>query len=168
MLDTSVGNLLSRIKETHWRWAVGTWKDVAREMQLNPVGDRHTEQSGKTPYVDPFGRKAWAKWRNSNPVSLGFEVVEYDTSPDLSEEQYEQLFARADREFERVQQAITDLWGNCAFIGRYGDIGFPNDESADKVALWNSVGYRLLLKLIHGGRETPIALLLYISVPANP
>lgn len=167
MLDASVGDFLARIKETHWRWEADAWNDVTREMQINSVADRHAEQAGRTSYVDPLGKKAWANWRNSNPFSLGFEIAKYDTSSNLSEEQYEQLFVYADREFEHVQRAMVDLWGDCAFIGKYGDIGFPNDESADRLALWNSAGYRLLLKLAHGDRETPIALLLYISEPAK-
>ena len=168
MPDVSLDDLLPRIKETHWQWQASAWKEVVRQMQFTAiVADRQKVPTEKTLYVDPSGRKAWAKWIRSNPVRLGFEIAKHDTSPDLSETEYEELFSRVDRQFKRVQKAISDRWGACAFIGRHGDVGFPDDEAADRLALWNSEGYRLLLEVTHGGRETPIALLLYIAAPAR-
>lgn len=158
MPDVAVA-LATKLSTTDWQWSRSWWDAKANELALTEkesVGTRRT-------YVDPEGQ-LWDVYTRGDEVlfiEINFDVFE-DVDA-LSNSAYEDKVDEYFQKFQDTARALKPLLGAPRFADGAAARGFPSDQEANWLALWEVRNARLMVQQKHESRDIPFRLCLVVA-----
>jgi hypothetical protein len=146
-----------------WTWTADDIPRVAQQLGAElseDVGERKTYRTPDGAFVDFLltGRKLDA---------VEVEVDAFMDTDSLDGEAYEdkvdEFFGKWENGVDRVEQIL----GEPAFRNGFGNRGFPSDQDAIWLALWNRERARLMVQEKHEDRDMPFRIVVVAAPTAR-
>jgi hypothetical protein len=93
-------------------------------------------------------------------VTLDYTPVDRSV---MSQEVYDDLHDQYFAKFQDCTSRLTTRLGKPAFLNGVGCRGFPDDQDAEWLSLWQRSGYRLMLEQKHEDPELPFRICLVFA-----
>lgn len=155
----SLAPLAKRLSTVEWQWT-RSWWDTATDtfalIQQEAVGARRT-------YVDPQG-ELWDLYMRGDDalfLEINFDVLADAGS--LSDSTYENKVDEYFQKFQDQVQVLKSFLGKPRFVDGAAARGFPVDQEANWLALWDVKNARLMLQQKHESRDMPFRLCLVVA-----
>lgn len=150
--------LLSKIE---WSWDYAYFSKISQLLQLQEK-NIYTYINRKTyMFSDKQEINVYFSEENINFLEINYAVF-YDTE-NLSNDEYAEKIDEYYDKFENDTLLIGELLGKPLFNGEAFAVGFPEDQDANWLALWNINNARLMIQHKNEARELPIRLALVIA-----
>jgi len=149
-----------------WAWDRPHWSAVVQKLGLIEKAAHVRGQYSRTDYRNPLGIHTWAQWLSDRVVGLKLELVRWANLEESNREDYERVLRESEAAFSTVTKHLREVFGSPIFEGRFGEAGFPHDQSAELLALWQYPSVRMMVQWLHGGATTPIAVVLVFAPPS--
>jgi hypothetical protein len=163
--DAAFLNIVKNLLSVKWTDSLADWERASASLPLEPVKKVDSVRSdylwhgGETFELNVFHDKIVLDFVN---VDLGYFELEY--SSDLDDE-YNHEVGIFEAAFREGVTTLTNHLGAPAFRGAWGTHGFPEEESAENIAIWRIDSAELRLGIAINKRDEPMFLFLRIIPP---
>ena len=155
--------IVSDCKSVAWDWTSNGWKGVVDQLGLSEKGRRDVGPYGRIDYSGSYGVRISARLLRGSLIALNF-ILNYRPEVESSGQNDLQIVAAEDDlRFRSYLAEAAVVLGNPAFFGGHGDDGFPADQSADWVAMWNFESARLMLQQETAGPAGPVVVSIVVA-----
>jgi hypothetical protein len=148
--------------QADWQWTRPWWEVRAASWQLSlreSKGGRHT-------YTDPNGLFWDVYCDESGVLQVEVELDAFLAVESLSDSEYEDKIDEYTDKFEAAAKDLQAALGKPVFMDGSAAKGFPEDQDAAWLALWQCRNARVMLQQKHEAREYPFRLVLVVA-PSN-
>ena len=159
MLD--VVKLLSKLKGVSIEWRKNGAAALMKRLDA-VFADR---VPGRETYKLPDGSTTSIYSEDNAVIHIEISLDIFPGTESLTDLEYED---KVDEFFEKFNAAVVEaagILGDPQFNDGFGCEGFPDDQDAVWLALWNVSGSRVMIQQKHEARELPFRLLLVLAPP---
>lgn len=153
---TSVAAILAA---TQWKWNQSSIKEILASMGWQ----QHDSLPCRDDYSGFKNFEASVYKEDHSPFQIEIDIEVYLDVDELNAQQFENKIDEFKDKFFRTTEAIANSLGNPNFSDSFAASGFPDDQDAVYLTLWNLNTARLMLQLKNEGREIPIRLTLVVA-----
>jgi hypothetical protein len=156
---SSISTLAQRLLNIDWQWSRSWWEAMAIKLALT---EKESVGSRKT-YVDTEGELWDVYIKNDAVIFLEINFDCFVDTDSLSDIAYED---KVDEYFQKFEAAVSDIKatiGNPKFSDGAAARGFPDDQDANWLALWEGRNARLMLQQKHEARDLPFRICLVVA-----
>jgi hypothetical protein len=142
-----------------WSWDLDKTK-----TQLERFGYSFNEEGYEEfVYQSTEGATAKIKMEDDSVLWIEFILLDYQNPHLLDEVEFTQKQNQFEALFHNSVNHIEMFFGSPSFIGASGDIGFPDDQWAEWLALWTKDNYKIMIEAKHNDKEMPLELCLVFA-----
>lgn len=160
-----IASLLRDWAAIPWAWDRLTWTPLVARLGLVEKLSNTTGPYGRTDFEDMDDARIWAMWHYDKVVCLDVELASWLEGKQLDSDEQDAALQASRTAFALAVDETRKALGIPAFNGSCGDSGFPEDESAELIALWMLPNVRVMVQWVHADMDTPIAVLLVFAPP---
>jgi hypothetical protein len=144
-----------------WQWSKDAWEQAVARLGLVETSRINDRASYKTPEGDTLS----AYFTESHLELVELTLERYDDPEVLSRDEYLKVIRDFTIKFQAVVNEVASFLAQPAFLGGPNDVGYPDDQDALRVAIWQITNARLMVALKHEDKELPIRLSVVVSPP---
>lgn len=143
-----------------------TWDRKSVETTLSELGLRKCESRGhRDTYTSASGHRGSVYHDGADPELIEFTVAAFTEADSLDAPEYEDKTDEFYLGFINGTKQISGVLGQPAFSDGGAASGFPDDQDAVWLSLWNLPSARLMLQQKHEDRELPFRICIVIAPP---
>ncbi|MEQ8853028.1 hypothetical protein [Gimesia sp.] len=154
-----ITSIAAFLAATQWKWNQSSIEAILASMGW--------QQHDSLPYRDDYSRfknfEASVYKEDHSPYQIEIDIEVYLDVDELDARQFENKIDEFKDKFFRTTEAIANSLGKPNFSDSFAASGFPDDQDAVYLTLWNLNTARLMLQLKNEGREIPIRLTLVVA-----
>ncbi|MDF3836845.1 hypothetical protein P3W85_28420 [Cupriavidus basilensis] len=155
----SIKALAEKLSQIDWQWDQLWWEHVAQDLALR----KKEAIAGRLTYADTDG-ELWDVYLKGGEiifVEINFDV--FDDIESLSDSDYEDKIDEYFKKFEVCVDDLAPVLGKPKFADGAAARGFPEDQEANWLALWEGKNSRLMLQQKHESRDFPLRLCIVVA-----
>jgi hypothetical protein len=163
-LADRVEDVVRKLSAVEWTWTAADVPRVVHQLGAVLVEDADERQTYRTPdgmFVDVF-------MSGGKLEQVEIEVDSFSDVESLDGYAYELKVDEFFNKWESGADAVERVLGEPAFRNGFGNRGFPSDQDAIWLALWNTDRARLMVEEKHEDRDLPFRIVVVAAPPAKP
>ena len=158
MPAATVARIAQEIAAFEWTWTADDVAGIAQRLGAARSADRWITKDGARIAFDVRGTAL---------AAIEIELDRFDDSASLDSLEYENKIDEFFDAWDAGTGAVSRAIGTPAFTNGFGNRGFPSDQTAMWLSLWNTARARLMLEQQHQGRGSAFRIVIVATPPVT-